>query len=338
MLYRSSVLLTILTAALCASGQLTSNIPYGAMNEPSSRIALQAKLSGSIQDNMGHGVDGARVEVIDLSTGRVVANTFTGPNGSFEIENIPQGTYQIVATKDISEAREEMGVDGASQVTLRMNTAQRETVPGSTSAFSVTQANVPGKAQKMFEKAQEAFHKARLDEAFALVQKALTICPTYAKALTLRGILNMEKGDTKAAEPDLEKAVQLDYGDDMGFVVLGSLYNTEGEFDRAVQTLERGMTLNPKSWQANLEMARAEIGKRDFGAAVRSLDRSEMFAPPTVTLTKLIRAEALTGLRDYKGAIDALEYFVNKSPDSPNLPQAKDMLAKLKVLTASNPR
>jgi len=334
MFHRSVVLLSILTAALCANAQFTASSTFGMSEPDASRITLEARLSGFIQDSTGRPVDGARVDIMDGS-GRVVAGTMTTANGSFEVDNIPRGNYQVVATSGVSEARETVEVDGFSEVRLRLNTTQRDAVSGSANAFSVTQANVPGKARKMLEKAMDEFHKARLTEAFDFVQKALTVCPTYAKALTLRGILNMEKGDTKAAEPDLEKAVQLDYGDDMGFVALGSLYNTEGRYDNAVQTLERGMTVNPKSWQANLEMARAQIGKRDFGGAVRSLDRSEMFAPPTVTLPKLFRAEALVGLKDYKGAIEALEYYVNKSPDSPEVPQAKEMLAKLKVMTAS---
>lgn len=334
MLYRSVVLLTILTATLFANAQIESATPYSEMNQPGSLFRLQAKLSGFVQDSQGHGINGARVDVID-GTGRMLAGTLTEANGSFEIDNLPRGTYQVIATSGVSDTREQVDVDGLSEVRLRLNTTQTNVVSGSANAFSVTQANVPGKARKMLEKAEEAFHKARLDQAFDMVQKALLVCPTYARALTLRGILNLQKGDTKAAEPDLEKAVQLDYSDDLGFVALGSLYNTEGRYDNAVQTLERGMTVNPKSWQANMEMARAEIGKKDFGAAVRSLDRSEMFAPPTVTLPKLFRAEALLGLKDYKGAIDALEYYLSRSPDSAEAPQAKDMLAKLKVMTAS---
>lgn len=335
MLHRSVVLLTILTAALYANAQFGSNSPVGAMDQPTSRLVLQAKLSGYVEDSQGHGMDRVRVDVVDPSSGRILTGTYTEANGSFEIDSIPRGTYQVVATAGVAETREDIEVDGMSDVKLRLNTTQPDAVPGSAGAFSVTQANVPGKARKMLEKAEEEFHKARLTEAFDFVQKALTVCPTYAKALTLRGILNMEKGDTKAAEPDLEKAVQLDYSDDVGFVALGALYNSEGRYDNAMQTLEHGMTLHPKSWQANMEMAKAEIGKRDYGAAVRSLDRTDTFAPPTVTLPKLFRAEALVGLKDYQGAIEALKYFVNKSPDSPDAQQAKEMLAKLKVMTAS---
>jgi tetratricopeptide (TPR) repeat protein len=337
MFHRSAVLLTILTAAVCATAQFGPSNSMGSMNDNASRVGLQASLSGNVQDNTGHPVNGARIDITDQSTGRIVGVAFTNPNGTFEVGNLPRGNYQVVATLGAADARQDVSVDGMAEVTLRMNTAAaRSNMSGSANAVSVTQANVPGKARKMLEKAEEALHSARLTEAFDFVQKALMVCPTYAKALTLRGILNMEKGDTKAAEPDLEKAVELDYGDDLGFVALGSLYNTEGRFDNALKTLEHGVSLNPKSWQANLEMARAEIGKQDFGAAVRSLDRSEMFAPATVTVTKLFRAEALAGLKDYQGAIDALQDFVNKSPKDPNVPQAEQMLAKLREVSAIN--
>src|SRR5262249_21241921 len=152
----------------------------------------------------------------------------------------------------------------------RMPNANQVHSDDGSSAVSVSQMKVPGTARKLFQKAMDAFKKAKIDDAFGFVQQALGLYPDYAKALTLRGVLNMQKGDTKDAEPDLQKAVELDYADDMGFVALAMLYNSEQKYDEALMILERGMTIHPFSWQALLETARAECGKKQYEAAMQN--------------------------------------------------------------------
>jgi tetratricopeptide (TPR) repeat protein len=187
----------------------------------------------------------------------------------------------------------------------------------------------------LLQKAQDAFHKARLNDAFGFVQKALGIYPDYAQALTLRGILSMQKGDPQSAEPDLEKAIQLDYGNDMSYSALACLYNNKGEYNRALKVLDHGITLNPKSWQGYLEMARANIGNKDYGAAIRNLDRAESFAPASTGLTHLFRAEALFGLKDVQGAVKQLEAYLTIEPSGPTADLARQKLAQIKPLAAA---
>jgi tetratricopeptide (TPR) repeat protein len=298
-----------------------------------SSSGFNASITGTVQDATNRPIGGASVELIDPSTGRNLTGTSTLSNGTFQITNVPRGTYEVVARQGVAEERTRVEIEADRDLTFRLPVNQPEAT--GQSSVSLTQLNVPGKARRLLEKAQEAFRRARLDDAFNFVQKALVCYPNYAKALVLRGVLNMQKGDNKDAQPDLEKAVQLDYGDDMGFVALASLYNNEGQFDRASQTLDHGMSLNPRSWQANLEMARAELGKNDYGAAVRSLDRAQMFAPPQVTMVHLYRAQALIGLKDYPTAITELQSYLDKSPNDPNSEMARTTLTKLKEFTAS---
>jgi tetratricopeptide (TPR) repeat protein len=328
MLYRPLLLLSIVMAAYCCQAQRMNG--FGSSD---SSFGFNASLTGTVSDSSNRPIDGVRVELHDIMTGRSLADAFTLANGSFEITNIPRGTYEVVATAGVSEARSRLELDSDREISFRLPINK----PGKSSqaSISLSQLNIPGKARHMLEKAEEAFHKARIEEAFSFVQKALVAYPNYAKALVLRGVLNMQKGDNKDAQPDLEKAVELDYGNDMGFIALASLYNNEGEFDRARMTLDHGMSLNPQSWQANLEMARAELGKGDFGAAVRSLDHAQMFATPQVTLVHLYRAQAFIGLKDYQAAIGELENYLNKNPHDANSDMARNTLTKLKEFTAS---
>jgi len=325
MFHRPLLLLTILTSALFCYAQ---NGPY---ENNITSLGFRSTLTGSVRDTAGHPINGARIELMDTNTGRNVAGTFSLANGTYELTNIRNGVYEITASAGLVDSRTRVEVDSDREISFNLavntNSGTRDGA-----AVSLSQMKVPGKARRMLEKAEEAFHKAHLDEAFSFVQQALGFYPDYAKALTLRGILNMQKGDNKDAQPDLEKAVQLDYGDDMGFVALASLYNNEGQFDHAQQTLEHGMALNPKSWQATMEMARAQIGKKDFAAALRSLDRLVSIVPPSVTVHHLYRAQAFIGLKDMQGAIGELETYLTKEPVGANSAQARTALAQLKGL------
>lgn len=305
----------------------------GNFDQTTSAVTLTTSIAGAVHDMSGKPVNNARIEIIDPSSGRSLAVGYTTPTGRFEIDNLRSRDYELVASSGTIETRNHIDA-GEHEVSVRLpiNAPDAGSNP---SAVSVTQMNVPGKARQLLDKAEQAFRRSKIDDAFGFVQKALVCYPNYAKALILRGVLRMQKGDDKDAQPDLEKAVELDRTDNMGVVALASLYNNEGQFDRAQQTLDHGSTLNPTSWQASLEMARAQIGKKDYGAAVRSLDHAAAVAPPEVTLVSLYRAQALIGLKDYKGAIGQLESFLTKSPKDGNIEQAKNVLSKLKAFTAA---
>src|SRR5690242_16851988 len=56
-----------------------------------------AILTGTIRTQNDRGVPNARIEVHDL-TGMLMASAYSGPNGSFQINGLRAGRYEIVAT------------------------------------------------------------------------------------------------------------------------------------------------------------------------------------------------------------------------------------------------
>jgi tetratricopeptide (TPR) repeat protein len=325
MLFRPLFLVSIVLVAVSAAAQLTP------VDNNVRASDFQQVISGTVRDLDNRPVSGVHVELQDCLTSRLVASAYTFANGSFELREIPRGQYEVVVTSGISEARTRVELPGNNDVTLRIasNASVADKSSGSKSSVSLSQMKVPGKAQKLFQKAMDAFRLSHLDDAFSFVQKALGLYPDYARALTLRGVMNLQRGDTQSAEPDLQKAVELDYSDDMGFVALASLYNTEGKFDKALQILDRGMTVHPNSWQALSEMARGQIGKHNYEDALKSIAKAENYVPPTVNYLHLFRAQALAGLGNIPGAVTELNTYLAKEPTGQNAEVAHKMLGKL---------
>jgi Flp pilus assembly protein TadD len=327
MLFRPLFLFCIVLAAVTAAAQFS---PID--DDVSNNLGSHYVITGSVRDINNHPLAGVRVDLQDSFSGRFVANTFTYGNGTFEIRDVPKGGYDVIATIGLREARGHVDYPGNGDITLRMQQAvAADNNVGGSNSVSMSQMKVPGKARKLFQKAMDAFRMSKLDDAFSFVQKALGMYPDYAQALTLRGVMNMQRGDTKQAEPDLQKAVELDYSDDTGFVALASLYNTEGKFDDALQILDRGMSVHPNSWQALSEKARAQIGKHDFDGALKTLAKADNYVPPTVAYLHLFRAQALLGLKNAPGAILEINDYLAKEPTGANADTARKMLTKLGV-------
>jgi tetratricopeptide (TPR) repeat protein len=329
MILRALLFISIVMGAVAAAAQYASVNPLD--NSTYSDRGIRSVLSGTVRDQNNRPLAEVRIELQDLASGRVLGTTYSNVTGNYELRDVPKGQFEVAAFFALSEARSRVEFPGASEVNLRIVTATgTDNHTGGKNSVSLSQMKVPGKARKLFQKAMDAFRMSHLDDAFSLVQKAIGVYPDYAQALTLRGVMNMQRGDTRSAEPDLQKAVELDYSDDMSFIALASLYNAEGRFDNAIQILDRGLTVHPKSWQALSEMARAQIGKGDYQSALKSLAQAEPYAPANVTYLHLYRAQGLAGIGNVPGAITEIQAFLAKEPQGENANVARKMLATLK--------
>ena len=287
------------------------------------------ELSVTVLTADGHPVADARVEAREIGTRNAAGYAYTNNSGVAEL-SVPNGLYDVVATKNIAEANERLEVrNGDTAARLRMPTDPDSAIGGS-STVSVAQFKVPGKARNEFKKAQECLSKKKFDEMQQHLAKALDIYPTYSEALTLRAILEMDELKTDAALADLDAAIKADGSNSMAYFALGAAYNSLSRFDDAIRSLERGLTTAPTSWQGYFELGKAHIGKADYPAALRSLDKAQAYNQHNYPLIHLVKAHALLSLKEYPDAMTELQAYLEKSPDGPNSPDARAMLDQVK--------
>lgn len=278
-------------------------------------------------------ISNARVELRDTN-GSVVTSAYTDAGGRFSFGTVPQGLYRVVALLGISQAEEQVDVSAfRSSVNLRMAVNNEAQAGNTGNTVSVAQYKIPDKARNEFQKAQEASAKLKLDEARKHVARALELDPNYADALTLRAILNVST-NPQGAIVDLQKAIQSDGNYALAYTVLGSVLNMQAKFDQALQTLQRGESLAPDSWQTYFEMARSYVGKADYQSALRALDRAQSLVPEEYPAILLIKAQAHLGLKLYENAMSELQSFLEKNPNGPNAAVAQKMLQQTRELMA----
>jgi tetratricopeptide (TPR) repeat protein len=336
---QSVLCLSILLMFGLVDAAAQDNIPFPLPNgrRGIEQVSFNA-LSGTVCTLDNQPVGNARVAVRMLTTGQTIASGYTQSGGNFEFDNLPRGIYEVVATVGLREARERVEVyqpDNFVELRLPTESSGADSLSGSTSA-SVRQLLAPGKARKLFAKADELFQKQQLSQSREQVEKALQVFPDYAEALTLHGILNLQDNKVDEARADLEKAIKDDGSYAMGYIVLGTTYNVAHQWDDAVRVLERGIALMPSSWQAYFELSKALLAKGQFAAALRQIDKAFQLGPPNYSAIHLVRAHTLLGLKDYNQATLELEQFLGASPDGPDSARARDTLSQVRAFMASN--
>jgi Flp pilus assembly protein TadD len=334
MKYGAIVLAALLVGTLPALAQredsYTSPIVTDRMSAPISRNL--GSISGSIHTLDGHAVGNARVDLRSLRSGEVVASAFTSGGGSFQFLNVPNGSYEVVATSGLNEAHEQVMV-ASIDVAVSLQIAQR-TAPTDGSdknAVSVATLRVPDKARAEFKKAQAAMAKVNTAEAAAHVDKALAIYPDFAEALTLHGVLLLDEHKGDEAIMNLERAVQLDQSYPMAYVALGAAYSSAGRLDDAVRTIEHAIELSPSSWQAHFELGKALMAKSDYTGALRELNKTidlRAVFPPI----HLVRAHVLIALKNFTEARADLEQFLKNAPTGPLAEGARKTLEEIQAV------
>jgi len=299
-----------------------------------SHTSQQGSISGTVTTGQNHLTGNLRVEVRDLISGTLVATTYTNDSGAFEVDNIGFGSYEVVVTSGVSEAREEVRVASMStNITMRI-VAQPTSDAGNADTVSVTDFKIPKKAREAYHKAEQAVQSLKTDEAMLQISKALQIYPRYAAAMTLRGILKLDKDASQDALADLEQAIQFDPAYATGYLALGAAYNNLSRFEDSIRTLDRGIALAPTAWQGYFELGKAYVGKGDFASAIKQLNKAEDMAPKGFALLHLVKAHAMLGLKDYPAAMLELQSYLTLHPEGANSEAARKTLDEVRTFVA----
>jgi tetratricopeptide (TPR) repeat protein len=304
----------------------------------SSGFHVSGSVSGTLRTTQGAPVANARIELLDGNNGQVQQSAYTNPNGSFTLMTIPDGTYELVAVSGLNETRERLHMQGdLAMVNLVMSAPRSEASrAGNRSTVSVAQMKVPEKARKLLEKAQSALDKRRLAEADQYVTQALQVYPDFAEALTMRGLMSLDAKHLDEATENLEKSIKADNSYGMGFIVLGAVYNMQSRFDDSIRVLDRGLMLMPRSWQGMFELGKAELGKGNYEAAMRRLNKASDLATEQYPPLHLAKAHALLGMKNFSEASSELEAYLEQDPKSPNAAAVRESLEQVRAFVASS--
>ena len=319
----ASSLLTLLLLNCLALPQASQQ------NSPAAAIAA---LAGKVLGADGRPLPGIHVELDDAATAIPVTSTYTQPDGSFELYNIPKGNYEVVAESVDSQVSNAVQVD-AERPSLELQLPKTSSSPDLLDATtSVARMLVPAKAQRLYNRALTEFTHGKYDEAEKELDTALQIDDAFADALTLRGLIDLQRGKLSSGQMYLERAIKADPSQSAAYVSLAVVYNHTGRFDDAMRASEKGLSLNPRTWQAYFEMAKASIAKSMYQRGLKFLRQAERMGGNAYAEVHLMKAYALVPLKMYKDAKYELQASMarDRNRELGNKPQ--EMLARLNSL------
>lgn len=305
-------------------------------NDSTSSLAddSTASVSGMVTTADNAPLRDARIEVRDISSGKAFAMGYTGPGGTFQVDHLPRGRYEVLATSGLSEAREQVHVQTLDvSVVLRM--PHIESNRGGSATVSVAQMRIPEKAMKALERARNAIAKNRQEEARKQLARAIEIAPAYADAYVVRGFMSFTDGDLQTAGDDFASAIKYDSNNGMGYIAMGAFYNAKGQFDDAIRELERGMSLAPTAWQAYFEISKTQLAKGNFEEALRQVTKAEGLTPKKYSPIYLVKGHALLALKAYPEAISEFEKYLTLEKDSPKSGEIRQEIERAKAFTTT---
>lgn len=329
--------ITVLLSTICCA-QFTSQTPnlVGSRNKAISATPM-GSVSGVVVGSDGSPLSDTRVEIRDERTGQTVASGYTNNGGGFDFENLPASPYVVVAIHGLAQTQERLDVgDGGRNLRIRLNTSDALAAQADGGAtVSVAEYKVPKKARDAYHKAQVAMAKNRSEEANKELAKSLEAYPDYAPALTLRGVLSLDAGNTESAVQDFDHAIHSDPSYALAYTTMAAASNQLSKFDEAIRSAERAITLSPRSWQSYFEMAKAHVGKADYPNALQDLVKAQELSPKEYAPIHLVRAHAMLALKDYSNAMTELEAFLTIAPQDPNSTAARKALDNVKAFLSA---
>jgi Flp pilus assembly protein TadD len=271
----------------------------------------------------------AMVEIRSMQSGAVVARAYTGGGGEFQAAGVLPGQYVISVIDGTRTIQQQVSFSGF-EPDIRVAFSGKASTPTSKeNTISVASLSIPEKAKRALESAQKAISKNKLEEAWAQLQRALTIAPHYAEAFSLRAVVYLAKGDSKAAQQDAHRAVDIDPSNTLAYTILGASYNAAGQFLEAVDSLKQAVRIDPNFWQGHYEMAKSFYGQGKSASALQEVEAAKRNAPQEFAQIHLVRGAILMKLHRTAEAATELQEFLKQDPKNPEAAKVERTLATI---------
>ena len=283
--------------------------------------------------------DMVRLE-LTFYNGEKAASGTTLANGEFEFQDLKSGVYTLTAEVDkYLPVRERIEVRNSSKEGLMIYMHKTaEPLDGALSqTVSAHFLALPQKAQQAYQKGmQRLYDQKDLKGGLELFQRAVSEAPECYEAYCEIGVINAHLKKFVDAENAFRKSIELSNANfvraDVGLA--GVLSNT-GRYAEAEPVAQKAVQLDPNMWEALLELARAEVGLRNWDAAEKNALAARKVNSSAAPL-HLVLANIHIHKTDYQAAINDLETYLQIDPDSPQSAKARTTLDQVQKIVASS--
>jgi tetratricopeptide (TPR) repeat protein len=318
----------IMFCSVSATAQVRGVPPNNANTNGESAIRGRVVLPGG-----GFLSEGVR---ISLQTIRGTDSTvYTDSTGAFQFTRLTPGRYQVVVEADsrrFEVSTESIEVTRGTVALLNISLKERKDA-GSLKARTISVAEmdpkVPSKARSEFERASALNQAGKADEAIDHLRKAIALYPRYLVAHNDLGALLLDLGRLDQAEVELRTAVAIDSAAFNPILNLGIVLTKKGQWQPALEILQKGISLQPRSAAARLYLGLALQGTSDFEQAQKEFTAAYEIGGSEFAIALFHLGQIYMQRGDRDLAREFFQRYLKEAPNASNLDQVRRLLAKL---------
>lgn len=268
---------------------------------------------------------------LEEAEGTVVAQQFVGHDGKFEFWDLTGSLYKLVVTapgfqtvtQDVDMHYEASRFPDIYLVPV----AQKKSRSAPTT--SATDLAAPKKAQKEYEKGDQALGSGKPEEARSHLEKAVGEYPCYARAQTTLGVALSMLRQFSPAEAAFKKSLECDSSFLEAYVQFGILLNLEGKYAESEQNLQQGLGHFPNEWQLHYQLGVAYDGVKDFEKAEGEYLKARAInpTPPPAFYVKL--ADVYLKRKDFEKAYTEMQTYLRVAPNGEFAEETKSLMKRM---------
>ncbi|MBI3934408.1 MAG: tetratricopeptide repeat protein [Acidobacteria bacterium] len=283
---------------------------------------------------------GKRITLSLLHVGTAFsAQTRADSNGRFRFKKIPPGTYslsifvpgagEIRSTLDITPAFADAEGRVEKEFSYDEEALAQQALPPQQGVVSVRELTIPRRARSEYAAARRDLRNHRVDSAWRRLQKAVEIAPQFVEALNYLGVLAYQQRDFTAAEEYFRQALEQEPDAYEPLVNLGGALLSLDRIGEAVEVNTRAQAAQPKDPLASAQLGLSYYMQGNDEEALNYLLLTEQLDPAHFTNPQIPLANIYLRNADKQSAIEELEDFLNRHPDSPVADSVRAMIQRI---------
>ena len=291
----------------------------------------QAMVKGTVRDDKGQLVEGAKVTIVQNGgTGRKF-ETKTDKKGEFIQIGLPSGSYAVAAEKDKLAAppsNVNVRVGGPAEVSLVVSAAAGANTKASQEAAAAL--------KQAFEEGVASSNAGKHEEAIAKFQQGITMNAGCADCYNNIGYSYAQMKQYDKAEEAYKKSSEVRPNDAAAYSGLANVYNAQKKFDLAAQAGAKAAELGGGAVGGGGGNADALFNQGVIlwnGGKIPEAKKAfqdAIAANPNHAEAHYQLGMALVNGGDLAGAASEFDAYLKLAPDGPNAATAKGLLSQLK--------
>lgn len=200
--------------------------------------------------------------------------------------------------------------------------------------FVIDQVNNPTPMSCHLKRAKELEGGGNLDGAIEETRLAMEANTSSSRPARDLGYLYFRKGDLKEAEKWFLKAAEMNYLDVTALHFLGEIYLKWDDIEKAVQYLDKAMSISPRHLERALNFGKALIRKRIVDRAAKVFKKAfEVSKSDRRLMEEVADYCMIEGAKEY--AANLLESMINQNPETHLLVKLGKVLAEIGMFKKS---